>query len=122
MSAVDRLIARRGESWTIQRWVEGAASAAYGRTDKTLATAEAFTGIRTETAKERSVIDVQGEERTLDAQLLVNDTLNVADIEDTTKITPVIASPTGVQYDAVALGREGEVIGFRRIFLSKRRG
>jgi hypothetical protein len=120
--AVKRLIKRQGRTWQLQAWVEGAASTDYGRTDKTLPTATNITAIRTETAKERTVIDAQGEERTVDAQLLVDDTVDVSSIEDTTKIAPILTSPSGVQYDGIALGREGEIIGFRRIFLSKRRG
>ncbi len=120
MSSVRRMITRRGQIWQIQYWVEGAANA-YKRTAKTLSTAVEFTAIRTETAKEKTTIDVRGEERTLGAQLVISDDLDVADIEDTTNIAPVITSPTGVEYDAIALGREGEVLGIRRIFLSKRR-
>ncbi len=120
MSAVKRLLRRRGKTWQIQYWIEGAENV-YKRTAKTLTTAIDFTAIRTETAKEKRTIEVRGEERTLDAQLLVDLDVDVGDIEDTTKITPVITSPTGVKYDAISLGREGEVMDFRRIFLSKRR-
>lgn len=120
MSSVKRLISRRGRTWQIQYWVEGVANA-YKRTGKTLTAAVNFTAIRTETAKEKASISVRGEERTLDAQLLVNMDLDVADVEDTKQISPVITSPSGVQFDAIALGREGEVLNFRRIFLSKRR-
>lgn len=120
--ATKRMIKRRGQTWQMQAWIEGAASTDYGRTGKTLPTATDITAIRTETAKERTVIDVQGEERTVDAQLLVNDTVDVSSVEDTTKVAPIFTSPSGVVYDGIALGREGEVIGFRRIFLAKRRG
>lgn len=121
MSAVKRLIERSGRDWKIQYWIEGPSNA-YRRHERTLAKPKVFKAIRTETAKEITSIEVRGEERTLDAQLLVNDDLDVGDIEDTTKISPVITSPTGVKYDAIALGREGELMKFHRIFLSKRRG
>ena len=62
MSAVARMIKRRGATWYIQNWVEGASSNDYGRTSKTLAASIGFTAIRTETAKERTTIDVSGEE------------------------------------------------------------
>lgn len=120
MSAVGRLIRRRGKTWNIQYWVEGGVNA-YRRTNKTLSAPIPFLAIRTETAKERAIISARGEERTLDAQLLILEDLDVSDIEDTTKISPVITSPTGIQYDAITLGREGEVMKFNRIFLSKRR-
>lgn len=121
MTAVARMIKRRGTTWAIQTWVEGAASADYGRSAKTLATAVNFTAIRTETAKERTTIDVQGEERTVDAQLIATNIAAFDDVEDTTKLAPVITSPSGVKYDAIALGREGDILSFRRIFLIKRR-
>ncbi len=121
MSSVKRLIARRGQTWRIQYWVEGAINQ-YQRSNKTLGSVVEFKGIRTETAKETSTIEARGEERTLDAQLIVNDSVDVEDIEDTSKIAPVVTSPSGVRYDAMALGREGEIMGFHRIFLSKRRG
>ncbi len=120
MSSVKRLLSRRGTTWQIRYWIEGATNA-YKRTNKTLGTAIDFIAIRTETAKEKTTINVRGEERTLDAQLLVDIDLDVSDVEDTTQISPVIISPSGVNYDAIALGREGEVMKFRRIFLSKRR-
>ena len=120
--AVKRMIKRSGQTWQMQIWAEGSISADYGRSNKTLPTTIDITAIRTETAKERAVIDVQGEERTVDAQLIVNDTVDVSSIEDTTKIAPIFTSPSGVEYDGIALGREGELLGFRRVFLMKRRG
>lgn len=120
MSAVTRMIARRGRTWLWCLWSESGSNE-YNRTEKVLGAPIDIVAIRTETAKERTTMDVRGQERTLDAQLLVDLSVDVSDVEDTTKIAPIAVSPSGVSYDAIALGREGEVMDFHRIFLSKRR-
>lgn len=124
MTATHRMIERRGKTFTMKRWVTGAVDTDYGRTtsnDTLETTGTTFKAILSETAKERVVVMPSGEERTVDAQLIVKNTLDVSDIDDTTKRAPVIISPDGLTYDAIALGREGEVVKVRRIFLLKRR-
>jgi len=118
--AVIRMISRRGTAWAMKTWVEGSADAYKDKT-RTLSAATNITAIRTETAKEVVKLHMRGEERTIDVQLLMADTVDVSQIEDTTKKAPIVTSPSGEVYDMVAVGREGELLGFRRAFLSKRR-
>ncbi len=118
--AVKRMIARRGEAWTIQNWTVGAEDE-YKDRARTPASGATITVIRTETAKEGVTIDFRGEKRTIDVQLIVRDDVDVSEIDDSTKAAPLVTSPEGTLYDAIALGREGQIIGFRRIFLSQRR-
>ena len=119
--AVGRMIDRSGRTWIMKTWIEGATNA-YNRTEKTLSDPIEIKGIRTETAKERVVIDSQGQERMLDVTLLIKDSVDVSDVEDTTKKSPLFISPEGFIYEAIALGREGNILDFHRIFLAKQKG
>lgn len=118
--AFARFVERRGEDWTYQLWSYGSVNA-YNRKALTLGSAVDIKAIRTETSKERVVVDVQGQERTLDITLLIKDSVDFSDIEDTTKKSPIFTSPSGIKYEGIALGLEGNVIGFQRVFLSKQR-
>lgn len=118
--AISRMMTRKGRDWTYETVSEGALNT-YRRSMKTRDAALTVRAIRTETAKERASITVRGEERTVDAQLIILDSVDLSAVEDTTQVAPVFTSPSGVEYDAIALGREGEIVGFRRVFLTKRR-
>ena len=119
-NATKRMVTRLGAGWVMKTWTIGATDE-YKRKARTPDVITNITAIRGETAKETITLNVRGEERTIDVQLLVNDTVDVSTIEDTSFKAPIFVSPTGVNYDGVAVGREGEVVGMRRIFLSRRR-
>lgn len=120
-AAVARMLERQGETWTYKVWSDGALNA-YKRAAQTLSAGTEVKVLRTETSKEKTDIDVLGQQRTLDATLIVVEgDIDVADIEDTTKRSPVFVSPQGLEFEAIALGREGNLMGFHRVFLSKMR-
>lgn len=121
-SHVDAFLEKAGQDWSMRSWVTSSMSA-YKNKTRTLGAATTVRAIRSETAKERVRRDIRGQERTIDCQLIVAATIDVTAIEDTTQEPPVFVSPSGVYYDAVAVGREAESIqGTHRIFLIKRRG
>lgn len=122
-SRIDNLLERAGQNWGVQSWSYDSTSK-YNTKINTLGSMTTIRAIRSETAKERIRRDVRGQDRTIDAQILVSvDAVDVTDIEDTTKEPPVFTSPSGIKYDAIAVGREAEdILGMRRIFLVQRRG
>lgn len=120
MSGVARMIARQGQSWTMTPQVLGSKDN-YGDRAISDDTPIPVKAIRTETAEADAVLTVRGEERKVDVELIVDSSLDVSDIEDTTERAPRFTSPEGIEFDAVAVGREGNIKGFHRIFLSKSR-
>lgn len=121
MSYVDNMLEQAGQDWTMKSWVDGVTNE-YKNVNRTLGAGVTVRAIMTETAKERVTRTVLGKESTVDAQLLVKSDLDVSAIEDSTQEPPVFISPYGLEFDAVAVGREAQpILGMVRIFLLKRR-
>lgn len=107
--------------WTTNTWTQGAKDE-YGKYVFTKDAAVTVYPIRVEDPTPDPNLYPWGEDRTVDVQLIVpSDTVGLDDIEDTTKKAPIWTSPQGVVFEAIALGREGFVFGWARIFLEKRR-
>lgn len=118
--SIVRLLRRKGQTWGLRTWTESTETA-YNRKRQSLGVATDFTAIRVEDPKPLDSLSARGRTREVEVQLFVRDTLDVSAVEDDTQKNPVAVSPSGVEYDIVHVGREGEIHGYYRLFLSKRR-
>lgn len=119
---IDRLGGINGEPlvWTFHRWTSAGEDAYNNETFTLDATGVEVNVIRVEDPTPDPNLYPWGENRTVDVQLLVEDTIvGLDDIEDTTRKAPIFKSPNGIKFEAIAMGREGNIFGWARVFLEK---
>lgn len=115
-----RILDRKGRSWTMHRWEEGVVDS-YGDTQRRLDSGATVTAVRLD-AGARQVFLPTGEYGLPDVRIYVDaETTGIGDVDNPNTKNPVFVSPEGVRFDGFGLNREPQkAFGVVSVYLIKR--